>query len=590
MEITLRGIAVSPGVSIGPAYPFQVKFFDVPCRDISDVAAEKERLTAAFEQAREDLIQLREQTRDELGDRQAAIFHSHLDMLDDVAFKPEIERRIEEEKIGAESLVNDLITSYTRMMEQIEDPLFRERSMDFVDIGRRVLQNLLELEQESLEHLEKPSVVIAHDLTPSETTNMDMPNTLGIATDEGGPTSHMAILARAFEIPCVVGLRYLTRQVSPDDQIIVDGSNGYVIIRPDKVTLAYYEKEKQRLEADRLAFVESAVEGPCMTQDGQEIHTYANIELLAETKHSIELHCQGVGLYRTEFLFMNRATLPGEDEQFHSYRRIVETMAPLPVTMRTLDAGGDKVIPNLNREVELNPQLGWRSIRLSLDRPDIFKAQLRAMLRASVFGKVQIMFPMITGIDQYNESMQVVREVQDDLIARGVEFDPDVKFGSMIEVPAAVMIADKLAEVCDFFSIGTNDLIQYCLAVDRVNPRTAALYQSTHMAVLRMIKQTVDAARKADIPCTICGEMGGDPVLAELLIGMGITSLSMSSVNLPMVRAEIANTRMPTAKRLAKKILDMGSVSAITSFLEERHMNRDTLHLMRNKSDNTRDQ
>jgi phosphotransferase system enzyme I (PtsI) len=571
-------------------YPFQVQSFDVPRRKISDTAAEKERLAKAFEQAREDLKQLREQTRDELGDQQAAIFHSHLDMLDDVAFKPEIERRIEEEKICAESLVDDLIGGYTRMMEQIEDPLFRERSMDFVDIGRRVLQNLLEHEPETLEHLEAPSVVIAHDLTPSETTNMDMPNTLGIATDEGGPTSHMAILARAFEIPCVVGLQYLSRQVSANDQIIVDGSNGYVIICPDKVTLAYYEKEKQRLEADRLAFVESAVEGPCKTQDGEEIRTYANIELLAETKHSIELHCQGVGLYRTEFLFMNRATLPGEEEQFHSYRKIVEIMAPLPVTMRTLDAGGDKIIPNLHRDAELNPQLGWRSIRLSLDRPDIFKAQLRAMLRASVFGKVQIMFPMITGIDQFNEAKQVVREVQDDLTARGIEFDPDIKIGSMIEVPAAVMIADKLAEECDFFSIGTNDLIQYCLAVDRVNPRTAALYQSTHMAVLRMIKQTVDAARKAEIPCTICGEMGGDPVLTELLIGMGITSLSMSSVNLPMVRAEIANTRLPTAKRLAKKILNMGSVSAITDFLQKRHVSRDTLNLMRNKSDGTREQ
>lgn len=585
MEITLRGIAVSPGVAIGPAYPFQVTTLDVPRYAITDTSAEKERLSQAFEQAREELKLLREQTRDELGDQHAAIFHTHVDMLDDVAFKPEIERRIEEEKLNADALVDELISSYIRMMEQIEDPLFRERSMDFVDIGRRVLKALLAHEQETLEHLEKPCIVIAHDLTPSETTDMDMPNALGIATDEGGPTSHMAILARAFEIPCVVGLQYLSRQISPDDQVIVDGTNGYVIISPDKVTLAYYAKEKLRIEADRLAFVESATEGPCMTQDGQEIQTYANIELLAETRHSIEMHCQGVGLYRTEFLFMNRAHLPTEDEQFHSYRKIVETMTPMPVTMRTLDVGGDKVIPNLHRDVELNPQLGWRSIRLCLDRPDIFKAQLRAMLRASVFGEIKIMFPMITGIDQFLEAKQVVLEVQDDLRARGVEFDPDIKIGSMIEVPAAVMISDKLAEVCDFFSMGTNDLIQYCLAVDRVNPRTANLYQPTHMAVLRMIKQTVDTARKAEIPCTICGEMAGDPMLTELLIGMGVTSLSMSSGSLPIVRAEIANTHLPSAKRLAKKILNMGSVSEITTFLEERHVSRDTLKLMRNKSD-----
>ena len=589
MEIALKGIAVSPGVSIGPAYPFQVKNFDVPKHTITDVLAEKDRLNEAFEQARDELKALRDQTRDELGDQQAAIFHSHLDMLDDVAFKPEIERRLDEEKVNADWLVHDLISSYTRMMEQIEDPLFRERSMDFVDIGRRLLKILLQHDKETLEHLEKPSVVIAHDLTPSETTDMDMPNTLGIATDEGGPTSHMAILARAFEIPCVVGLHYLSRQVSPDDQIIVDGSDGYVIICPDKYTLSHYEKKKKRIEADRLAFEESAIEGPSITQDGKEIQTLANIELLAETRLGLDLHCQGVGLYRTEFLFMNRSTLPGEEEQFNTYKKIIETMAPLPVTMRTLDAGGDKVIPNLQREEELNPQLGWRSIRLSLDRPDIFKCQLRAMLRASIYGKVQIMFPMITGIDQFKEAKQVYREVQDDLRARGVDFDPDVKVGSMIEVPAAVVIADNLALECDFFSIGTNDLIQYCLAVDRVNPRTAALYQSTHMAVLRMIKFTLDHAIKAETPCSICGEMAGDPILTELLIGMGVTSLSMSSVNLPMVRAEIANTHLPSAKRLAKKVLDMGSVSEITQFLRERHISRDTLNLMRNKSNNNQE-
>lgn len=583
METTLRGIAVSPGVAIGPAHLFQVASIEIPNNAITDVPAELKRLSGAFEAARKELIQLREQTRDELGEHHAAIFHSHLDMLDDVAFKPEIERRVQEEKINADYLVHDLIQGYTRMMDQIEDPLFRERSMDFVDVGRRVLNNLTSHEADTLEHIEKPSIVVARDLTPSETADMDTPNTLGIATDAGGPTSHMAIIARAFEIPCVVGLQYLTKQVGPKDQMIVDGTNGYVIVRPDKVTLKYYEKEKQRIEAERLAFVQTSVEGPCMTQDGQEIQTYANIELLSETNHSIELHCQGIGLYRTEFLYMNRATLPSEDDQFHSYRRVIEAMAPLPVTMRTLDVGGDKVLPHLKQEVESNPQLGWRSIRMCLDRPDIFKAQLRAMLRASVFGKIQIMFPMITGIDQFNEAKQVVREVQDDLRARGVEFDPDIKIGTMIEVPAAVTIADKLAKVCDFFSIGTNDLIQYCLAVDRVNPRTAGLYQPTHMAVLRMIKQTIDAARNADIPCTICGEMGGDPMLTELLIGMGVTSLSMSSVNLPMVRAEIANTHLPTAKRLAKKVLDMGSVSEITLFLQERHMSRDTLNLMRKK-------
>ncbi|MFP6583420.1 MAG: phosphoenolpyruvate--protein phosphotransferase [Candidatus Hydrogenedentota bacterium] len=583
MEIKLKGIPVSPSVAIGPAYPFHVSTISVQRFTVNDTAVELKRLETAFATSRDELIVLRDQTQEELGEQHASIFHSHLDMLEDIAFRPEIERRLKEENLNVEFLVQDLIDRYTKMMEQIDDPLFRERSMDFVDIGRRVLNNLTHAETETLETLERPSIVVAHDLSPSETANMDMPNTLGIVTNEGGPTSHMAILARAFDIPSVVGLQTVTKLVSADDTIIIDGTRGVVIIDPLPETLAFYEKEKARIEAERLAITQSAIEGPCLTQDGHEIQTFANIELLAETRNSIAAHCQGVGLYRTEFLYMNRPSLPGEDEQFHSYRKVLEAMAPLPVTMRTLDLGGDKVMPHLQREVEPNPQLGWRSIRMCLDRPDIFKAQLRAMLRASVFGKMRIMFPMITGIDQFREARDIVDQVIADLTARGVEFNPDVEIGSMIEVPAAATIADKLAEECDFFCIGTNDLIQYCLAADRVNPRTAELYQPTHMAVLRTVKHILDEARKAQISCTICGEMAGDPMLTELLVGMGADSLSMSSVSLPMVRAEIANTRLPTAKRLAKKILDMGSVSEITAFLQERHDSRDTINLLRHK-------
>lgn len=585
METKLKGIPVSPSVAIGPAYPFHVSTVSVPRYTVNDTAVELERLEVAFATSRDELVALRDQTQEELGDQHASIFHSHLDLLEDIAFRPEIEKRLQEERLNAECLVQDLIDGYTKMMEQIDDPLFRERSMDFVDIGRRVLNNLTHVESETLESLERPSIVVAHDLSPSETANMDMPNTLGIVTNEGGPTSHMAILARAFDIPSVVGLQTVTKLVNPDDIIIIDGLRGVVIIDPLPETLEFYEKEKARIEADRLAIAQSAIKGPCLTQDGHEIQTYANIELLAETRNSIAAHCQGVGLYRTEFLFMNRASLPGEDEQFHSYRKVLEAMSPLPVTMRTLDLGGDKVMPHLQREVEPNPQLGWRSIRMCLDRPDIFKAQLRAMLRASMFGKMRIMFPMITGIDQFREARDVVEQVKSDLTARGVEFNPDIEIGSMIEVPAAATIADKLAEECDFFCIGTNDLIQYCLAADRVNPRTAELYQPTHMAVLRTVKHILDEAHKAKISCTICGEMAGDPMLTELLVGMGADSLSMSSVSLPMVRAEVANTRMPTAKRLAKKILDMGSVSEITAFLQKRHESRDTINLLRHKDD-----
>ncbi|MDK1020785.1 MAG: phosphoenolpyruvate--protein phosphotransferase [Candidatus Hydrogenedentes bacterium] len=585
IEIPLYGIGVSPGIAIGPARMFHVTALDVPASSIEDPAAELARFDEAVKKARVTLTALKEQTLDELGEKHAAIFQAHIDLLDDVALRPEVERRLNEEKLSVEYLVNDLIGRYTKMLGQVQDPLFRERSNDLLDVGRRILGYLLEEELESLEHLEEPCVIVAHDLSPSEAVNMDLTNTMGLATDAGGPTSHMAIIARAFQIPTVVGLRYLGSRIGKGDTVIVDGTKGSVIIHPREETLERYRSEKQRQEELRLALAEAATEGPSVTLDGKEIPTYANIELLAETHLSKRAKCQGVGLYRTEFLFINRASLPTEEEQYEHYRRIVEAMAPLPVTVRTLDLGGDKALPSVTAERETNPQLGWRSIRLCLDRPDIFKSQLRALLRASVHGEMQIILPMITGIDQFLEAKQVVEEVKEDLRQRGVPFDEELKLGSMVETPAAALIADRLAQVCDFLSIGTNDLIQYCLAVDRANQRTAHLYQPTHLSVLRLLEKTLSAAKAADIPCGICGEMAGDPVLTELLLGIGFASLSMSSISLPRVRAEIANIHLATAKRFARKVLKMSSASEIRALVEERYESRGTLkHLQTAKA------
>lgn len=581
MEIALRGIGVSPGIAIGPARTFQVESFEVPSRPIDDPVAELARFDEAVEAARATLKSLQDQTAEDLGDRHAAIFSAHIDLLDDVALRPEIERRLNEEKVNVEYLVNDIMAGYTKMLKQVDDPIFRERSMDFVDVGRRILSNLLKKDLENLEHLEEPCIIVAHELSPSETANMDMPNTLGLAMDAGGPTSHTAIIARAFEIPSVVGVRYLGPRVNDGDMLVIDGAKGLVIINPNEETLARYRDEKEQRDAERLALVEAFTDGASVTQDGKEIPTLANIELFAETVVSKRAKCQGIGLYRTEFLFMNRTVLPTEEEQYEEYKRVFETMAPLPVTVRTLDLGGDKGMPGVTPRRETNPQLGWRSIRLCLDRPDIFKSQLRALFRASAHGNVQIMFPMVTGMDQLLEAKQVVEEVKEDLRLRGVPFNEDTKVGTMIEVPAAVMIADKLAEEVDFFSIGSNDLIQYTLAVDRTNQRTAHLYQPTHLGMLRMLKQTIDAAKAAKIPCAICGEMAGDPTITELLLGLGFQSLSMSSVSMPAVRAEIANTHLATAKRLARKVLGMNSVSEIQALLHERYESRGTLKTLR---------
>lgn len=581
MELALRGIGVSPGVAIGPAVPFRVQSIEVPRYAIEDAEEELRRFDEAVRRSRDALTRLWEQTRDELGERHAAVFQGHLGMLDDVALRPEVARLLERDGVNVEHVVDELIAGYSKMLGEVADPLFRERSSDFVDVGRRILSNLLDRELENLEHLDHPCVVVAHDLSPSETANMDTTNTLGLALDGGGQTSHMAILARALEIPAVVGLRYVGMQVAPGDMIVVDGTSGHVVVRPEDSTLAEFQAEKERQEEDRRVLLQAESDGPSVTLDGLEIPTLANIELPIETEMSLRAKCQGIGLYRTEYLFMNRATLPSEEEQYGAYRQVIEAMGSAPVTIRTLDIGGDKLVPHLSQEPETNPQLGWRAIRFCLDRPDVFKAQLRALYRASIHGNLQIMFPMISGIDEFREAMEVVGEVREDLEKRGVPFDRDVKVGSMIEVPAVVAVADRLARECDFFSIGTNDLIQYGLAVDRVNERTAHLYEPAHPGVLALLKQALDAAKKAGVPCSICGEMAGDPVFTELLLGMGFEALSMSAVAIPIVRAEIANTKMAAAKRFARKAMSMSSGSEVRALLEDRYRRRGTLKLYR---------
>ena len=585
MEIALRGIGVSPGIAIGPVRLSNAAALDVSRRAINDPVAELARYDEAADKARETLTALKEQTAEELGDRHAAIFQTHIEMLDDPALRPEIESRVTSEKFNIEFILNDIITSYTKLMEAVDDPLFRERSMDFVDVGRRLLGNLLEEDLESLDNLEEPCIIMAEELSPSEVTNLDMTNTLALATDAGGPTSHMAIIARAFEIPSVVGLRYAGSRINSGDTIIVDGAKGLVVLDPSDETLERYRSEKKQRDDMRRILAEASKEGPSVTLDGTEITTWANIELYPETELSKRARCQGIGLYRTEFLFINRTTLPTEQEQYEEYRRIIEAMAPLPVRVRTLDIGGDKTFPAVMGEAEANPQLGWRSIRLCLDRPDVFKAQLRALYRASAHGRMEIMFPLITGIDQLLEAKQIVEEVKADLEARGVAFDRSVKIGSMVEVPAAVMVADRLAADCDFLSIGSNDLIQYCLAVDRTNRRTAHLYQPAHLSMVRMLRDTIKAANKAETPCSICGEMAGDPVMTELLLGLGFDTLSMSSVSLPAVRAEIANIHLARAKRFARKVLSMSSAQEIRALLQKRYEDRGTVEQLRKPGD-----
>ena len=577
MEIALRGIGVSPGIAIGPALTFGVQSLDIPKYSIKDCDAELKRFYEATEAARVDLQRLRDQTVKELGPRHAGIFDAHLILLDDVMIREEIETRVNKDKLNVEYLLDDLVERYAKIMQEVADPRFRERTNDLLDVGMRVLGKLLHAEMESLEEIEHPSVVIAHDLSPSETANIDVENTLGIATDVSGPTSHTAILARALEIPAVVGLKYVGIHVVPGDIIIVDGTNGNVFIRPNESTIEEYKAERDRQDEKRKALISVDEDQTNITLDGYEIPLMANIELPVELSHGLKAKVQGVGLYRTEYLFLNRSSIPSEEEQYKAYSQVTAALNPAPVILRTLDIGGDKFASHLQTASEINPQLGWRAIRFCLERPDIFKAQIRAMLRASVHGNVQLMFPMISGLDELRKVKRVVTEVSADLENREIPFDKNVKIGSMIEVPSAVLVADALAKECDFFSIGTNDLVQYSLAVDRVNEKIAHMYEPAHPAVLRMIKHTTDAAKKAGIPCGLCGEVAGDPLFTELLIGLGIDSLSMSAVAVPAIRAEVNNTDLGKATGFAEHILSMNSVSEIRAHLARRYRERDSL-------------
>lgn len=566
----LKGIPASPGIVTGKAFLYLDDNPPIPKYDISPsiIPLELERFEEAQRKAIRELELLKQRTNGEMSQETMNVLDSHLMLLQDPEVRERIEKELHNQQKNIEWVIHMTIQSYLEKLNHTSDPYIRERTADINDVTRRVLNHLLHRERISLADIGEEVILVGKDLLPSEAIAMNKRMIRGIALDEGGKTSHTAILARAFEIPAVLGLREITKHVHTGDEILIDGNRGVVILKPDEATKQFYLKT---LEARTRKEVEllSLNELPAETKDGKRISLLGNIEVPEEVEALKGHGAEGVGLYRSEFLFLNPGRLPSEQMQYEAYRRVLEAMEGKTVTIRTLDLGGDKIIQDLVDANEKNPLLGWRAIRFCLSRVNIFRTQLRALYRASVHGKLQIMFPMISGIEELNQTLELMEQVKQELRSEGIPFNEKVSIGCMIEIPSAALTSDILARKVEFFSIGTNDLIQYTIAVDRGNQRTAYLYEPFHPAVLRLIRLTVENAHAVGIPVAMCGEMAGDPLATVILLGLGLDELSMNAFSIPAVKKIIRSVSMAEAEELVGTVMEMRSGKEIDAYVRQ---------------------
>ena len=569
-EITLFGIPASPGVAHGQVFRFlheelevlnyEVKEEDQP----KEISRFKEALRITYDQIKE----VREGVAKNLGEKEAGIFDAHLMVLEDKALIDDVEKEIRSTGDNVEQCLYRVTQKYYDYFNQLEDIYLREREADLIDISRRLIRNLLGATAAGTAFLEDPRVLVSEDLTPSATASLDRSKILAIATETGGQTSHAVIMARASGVPAVVGVRSLTEGLSGGDTLLVDGFEGLVIINPSETTLFRYGKVGARRKKLKDLVEEDAKE-PALTQDGQPFQLFANADTPEEVNAAIESACEGVGLFRTEALFLRKNEMPTEEVQFAHYRELVEAAKPLSVTIRTLDLGGDKVLNQGDREQENNPFMGFRAIRYCLHTPDTFLLQLRAILRASAFGNVKLMFPMISGVGEVIRAKVLLERAKNELRERAVGFDESIKVGCMIETPSAVTICDLLAKEVDFFSVGTNDLVQYLLAVDRVNNQIAYLYEPHHPAVIRSLEHVSRVAKQTGKPITVCGEIAGDPHFLPILIGLGLDHLSCAPPLLQELKFFGRRFTQEECKELVKEILGMGRPVRIKERLKE---------------------
>jgi phosphoenolpyruvate-protein phosphotransferase (PTS system enzyme I) len=565
-EITVQGIAASQGIAYGQIFVYLQSEVEVPSYQVEPEKRIDEvgRFDRALIVTRQQISKIKNEVEKNIGPEEAAIFDAHLLVLEDEALIGETIREFESSGRNIETCFQKISARYVQAFAEIDDEYIRERAGDLRDVAQRVLHNLLGQAENSLNRLADRRIVVASDITPSESATLDRSAALALVMDTGSKTSHAVIMARSMKLPAVVGMRDITQRVTNGDWAIVDGYDGVVILNPSESTLFRYGKilEKKKTFEARLLEVshQSAV-----TLDGVPVSLMANIEKSAEVATAKAFCAEGVGLYRTEFLFLNSARIPSEEEQFLVYKSVVEAMAPLPVVIRTLDLGGDKPMAGKKDlfPKETNPFMGFRAIRWCLEHSEIFKDQLRAILMASHYGNVRLMYPMISSAEELARANAVLAECQAELRARRVPFDETMQVGTMIEIPSAAQTADLLAKQCAFFSIGTNDLIQYMLAIDRVNDRIAHLYEPTHPAILRTLRFVVAEAHRQKLPVSVCGEMAGDPVFAPLLLGLGVNCLSMSPAWLPSVKYLVRAMTMADARVLATEALSLSSPKEI---------------------------
>ncbi len=596
-EFIIKGIASSDGVVIGKAYVFTstagVETTHVPRYKIKSDKIEKEikRFNNAMFNTQEEFKRAKQELAKKVGAKHAKIFDAHILILEDQIFLDQVIKKIKDTHKNAEAAFDEVMTEYLNLFLETEEKFLRERAADIKDITRRVLNNLIGSHHVSLANLEKDVIIIAHDLSPSDTATMDRGHAVGMVTEIGGPTSHTSIMARAMEIPAVTGAINITINIKENDTIIIDGDDGIIIVHPTIESLKKYEnKLKRTLKQKKL--LQELKNVPAVTTDDRRISLLANIETPDEVHHAIENGAEGIGLYRTEFFFMNRQDLPSENEQFEAYNSVVEKCEGKQVVIRTLDLGGDKFASSLKIPREMNPFMGWRAIRLCLERHDIFKPQLRAILRASANGNVKIMFPMISTVQEVRAAKKLIEECKLELQNEGKSFDDKIEIGIMIEIPAAAIAADVFAKEVDFFSIGTNDLIQYCLAIDRINEKTAHMYDPMNIAVLRLLKIVVNAAhnvcsknefcknislcssndktKQKQIKVCVCGEIASHPLMAYLLVGLGVDELSTVASSIPKNKKMIRTMSYEDSKKIVEQALNCYDSDYVEKLVSEK--------------------